>query len=122
MCKKPKPKVGTHNNLLSKLTITKWGTSPATVRTTVFAVRSACPAWERSTHGYFHKYGYQSVTLTLNFQLSRYVMKPSCLCSVIYVWCKQIKIILTDTQILLWQCNSFPSTSQGFRCNMNTKI
>ena len=52
---KTKAKVCARNNIISKLTGTKWGASPATLRSSALALcystaEYACPAWERSTH------------------------------------------------------------------------
>ena len=52
---KTRAKVSTRNNILSKLTNTKWGASASTLRTTALslsfsAAEYACPAWERSGH------------------------------------------------------------------------
>ena len=50
-----KPKVNTRNNLLRKLTNSRWGAHPATVRTTALALcfstaEFACSSWSRSRH------------------------------------------------------------------------
>ncbi|KAJ8402916.1 hypothetical protein AAFF_G00362300 [Aldrovandia affinis] len=52
---KTKAKVSTRNNILRKLTNTRWGACPKTLRATALALcfstaEYACPAWERSTH------------------------------------------------------------------------
>ena len=52
---KTKAKVCTRNNIVSKLTGTRWGASPCTLRSTALALcysaaEYACPVWERSTH------------------------------------------------------------------------
>ena len=52
---KPKPKVIARNNIVSKLTNTRWGASPQTLRSTALALcystaEYASPVWERSTH------------------------------------------------------------------------
>ena len=53
--KKVKGKTAARNNILKKLSNTKWGTSPSTIKTTALAfsystAEYACPVWERSTH------------------------------------------------------------------------
>ena len=50
-----KAKVNTRNNLLRKLTNSRWGAHPATVRTTALALcfstaEYACSSWGRSSH------------------------------------------------------------------------
>ena len=50
-----KAKVNTRNNLLRKLTNSRWGAHPATVRTTALALcfstaEYACSSWDRSRH------------------------------------------------------------------------
>ena len=50
-------KVATRNNLLRKLSSSKWGTNASTIRTTVLALsysvaEYAAPVWARSTHAY----------------------------------------------------------------------
>ena len=52
---KVKGKTAARNNILKKLSNTKWGTSPSTIKTTALALsystaEYACPVWERSTH------------------------------------------------------------------------
>ena len=52
---KPNAKVNTRNNLLRKLTNSRWGAHPATVRTTALALcfstaEYACSSWGRSRH------------------------------------------------------------------------
>ena len=52
---KTKPKVCARNNIISKLTGTRWSAISATLRSTSLALcyssaEYACPAWERSTH------------------------------------------------------------------------
>ena len=52
---KTKAKVCARNIIISKLTGTRWGASPATLRSTALVLcyssaEYACPAWERSTH------------------------------------------------------------------------
>ncbi|KAJ8333798.1 hypothetical protein SKAU_G00411170 [Synaphobranchus kaupii] len=52
---KTKEKVSTCNNILRKLTNTRWGACPKTLRSTALALcfstaEYACSAWERSTH------------------------------------------------------------------------
>ena len=52
---KTKAKVGSRNNILRKLTNTRWGACPKTLRSTALALsfstaEYACPVWERSTH------------------------------------------------------------------------
>ena len=53
--KKNQRKTAARNNILTKLSNTKWGTSPSTIKTTALALsystaEYACPVWERSTH------------------------------------------------------------------------
>ena len=48
-------KTSARNNILKKLSNTKWGTSPSTIKTTALALSYStaeytCPVWERSTH------------------------------------------------------------------------
>ena len=50
-----KAKVNARNNIVSKLTNTRWGASPQTLRSTALALcystaEYASPVWERSTH------------------------------------------------------------------------
>ena len=52
---KVKGKTAARNNIIKKLSNTKWGTSPSTIKTTALALsystaEYACPVWERSTH------------------------------------------------------------------------
>ena len=52
---KTKAKVSARNNIVSKLTNTRWGASPQTLRSTTLALcystaEYASPVWERSTH------------------------------------------------------------------------
>ena len=52
-----KIKVATRNNLLRKLSISKWGTTASTIRTTSLALsysvaEYAAPVWARSAHAY----------------------------------------------------------------------
>ena len=52
---KTKAKVSARNNIVSKLTNTRWGASPQTLRSTALALcystaEYASPVWERSTH------------------------------------------------------------------------
>ena len=52
---KTKAKVCARNNIVSKLTGTRWGASPPTLRSTALALcyssaEYACPVWERSVH------------------------------------------------------------------------
>ena len=52
---KTKAKVCARNNIICKLTGTRWGASPSTLRSTALALcystaEYACPAWERSAH------------------------------------------------------------------------
>ena len=52
---KTKAKVSTRNNILRKLTTSKWGASQPVLRTTALALsfsaaEHACPVWERSAH------------------------------------------------------------------------
>ena len=52
-----KMKVATRNNLLRKLSSSKWGTNASTIRTTTLALsysaaEYAAPAWARSAHAY----------------------------------------------------------------------
>ena len=52
---KVKGKTAARNNILKKLSNTKWGTSPSTIKTTTLALsystaEYACPVWERSMH------------------------------------------------------------------------
>ena len=52
---KLKCKTSARNNILMKLSNTKWGAKPATIKTTVLALcystaEYACPVWERSKH------------------------------------------------------------------------
>ena len=52
---KVKGKTAARNNILKKLSNTKWGTSPSIIKTTALALsystaEYACPVWERSTH------------------------------------------------------------------------
>ncbi len=52
---KVKAKTASRNNILKKLTNTRWGASPATIKTTALALsystaEYACPVWERSSH------------------------------------------------------------------------
>ena len=54
---KTKAKVSTRNNLLHKLTSSKWGANPHTLRTTALALcystaEYAAPVWERSSHAH----------------------------------------------------------------------
>lgn len=54
-CLNTKQKVGTRNNLLRRLTSTKWGASPEVLRTTGLALsfsaaEYASPVWSRSAH------------------------------------------------------------------------
>ena len=53
--RKTKAKVSTCNNILRKLTLSKWGASPKMLRTTTLALsysaaKHVCPAWGRSAH------------------------------------------------------------------------
>ena len=50
-----KKKVGTRNNIIRKLSTSKWGATPTTLRSSALALcysaaEYACPVWERSTH------------------------------------------------------------------------
>ena len=52
---KTRAKVSLRNTIIRKLTHSKWGANPSTVRTTALALSFsvadyACPVWERSTH------------------------------------------------------------------------
>ena len=52
---KLKCKTSARNNILRKLSNTKWGAKPATIKTTSLALsystaEYACPVWKRSTH------------------------------------------------------------------------
>ena len=52
-----KAKTEARNNVLKKLSNTKWGASPSTIKTTALALcystaEYACPVWERSAHAY----------------------------------------------------------------------
>ena len=52
---KLKCKTSARNNILMKLSNTKWGANPATIKTTALALcystaEYACPVWESSTH------------------------------------------------------------------------
>ena len=54
---KVKAKTEARNNVLKKLSNTKWGASPSTIKTTALALcystaEYACPVWERSAHAY----------------------------------------------------------------------
>ena len=54
-CKKTKMKVSSRNNLLQKMSGTKWGANPTTLRTTAMALcvsvaEYCCPVWTRSAH------------------------------------------------------------------------
>ena len=53
--KNTKKNVGTRNNIIRKLRTSKWGATPATLRSSALALcysaaEYACPVWERSTH------------------------------------------------------------------------
>jgi hypothetical protein len=53
--KNTKMKLSTRNNLIKKLSNSKWGTNPSTIRTTCMAMcysvaEYACPVWARSSH------------------------------------------------------------------------
>ena len=52
---KTKKKVGTRNNIIRKQRTSKWGATPATLRSSTLALcysaaEYVCPVWERSTH------------------------------------------------------------------------
>ena len=52
---KTRAKLSTCNNILRKLTISKWGATPHVLRTSALALsysaaEYACPVWERSAH------------------------------------------------------------------------
>ena len=47
-----KMKVATRNNLLKKLSTSKWGTNSSTIKSTALALLGACPVWEISAHAY----------------------------------------------------------------------
>ena len=54
---KVKAKTEARNNVLKKLSNTKWGASPSTIKTTALALcystaEYACPVWGRSAHAY----------------------------------------------------------------------
>ena len=52
-----KAKTAARNNVLKKLSISKWGANPATIKTIALALsysttEYACPVWERSAHAH----------------------------------------------------------------------
>ena len=54
---KVKAKTAARNNVLKKLSNSKWGANPATIKTTALALcystaEYACPVWEKSSHAY----------------------------------------------------------------------
>ena len=66
---KTRAKVSLRNTIIRKLTHSKWGANPSTVRTTALALsysaaEYACPVWERST--LLHSWTRHSMTVAVS--------------------------------------------------------